>query len=126
MLEQSFGCGLVVIRRNREKAVGARGAHAASRFDDFVRVVAAGAGQHRHASARLAHDQFDDAHLLLVGERRHFPGRAARNQEMDTGVNLPLREPRHTRFIERAVAPEGRDQRGAATGKGCSHEWLLR
>ena len=53
VLEEAFGRRLVVVRRHGEDAAGAGLLHPPRRVDDFLRVVAAGAGQHRDACRRL-------------------------------------------------------------------------
>ena len=64
-------------------------------------VVAAGAGEDRHAAGRLVGQDLDDAHALGVGQRRALARRAAGHEEVDAGVDLPSAEPR-TRFSSRS------------------------
>ena len=87
----------------------------------WVRVVAAGPGQDRHAAFRFSDDQFDDPNALLLGQRRSFAGRAARDEEMDAGVDLPARKAADGCFINRAAARKRRDEGGSASSKGLTH-----
>ena len=60
---------------------------------DFLRVVAAGAGHHRHLAVRGLEHELDDAAPLGGAQRRRLAGRAARHEEVDAAVDLPLGEP---------------------------------
>ncbi len=65
-------------------------------FDDvhhFLRVVAAGAGHHRHLAVGRFEHELDDAAALGGAQRRRFARRAARHEEVNAGVDLPLRQP---------------------------------
>jgi hypothetical protein len=92
--------------------------------NDFLGVVAAGTCEYGDAAVGLRHDQFHDAHLFRVGQRWNLACCAAWHEEMDAGVDLPARQPRHRRFVERAVAAERRDQRGSASCERSSHAFL--
>ena len=65
MLEQPFRRGLVVVRRDRQDAVGAGARHLLRRLDDLVRVVAARPREHRHPALRFRDDDLDDAAPLV-------------------------------------------------------------
>ena len=53
VLVEAFLCGLVVVGRDGENAVGAQFLAGAREFDHFVRVVSARAGEHRDPSSPL-------------------------------------------------------------------------
>ena len=103
VLIQAFLRRLVVVRRHRQQAVGADAFHVARQLDHLARVVAAGAGQHRHAAVGFFDDELDDAQLLAMAQRRRFAGRAARREEVDAGVDLPARQALDRRLVEGAV-----------------------
>ena len=121
VLVQPFLRRLVVIRRHRQQAVDASLLHVARQLDHLARVVAAGAGQHRHLAADFLDDQLDDAQLLAMAQRRRFARRAARRQEVDAGIDLPAGQPLDRRLVERAVLPERRDEGRADAGEWSAH-----
>ena len=77
--------------------------HLLRRLDHFVRVVAAGAGEHRNLALRLLDDDLDDAQALGGGERRRLAGRAAGHEKVNAGVDLPPCQPPHARLVQRAA-----------------------
>ena len=87
-----------------------------------LRVVAAGAGEHRHLPARFVDEDLDDPRRRsAIGQRRALAGRAARHEEVNAGVDLPAPEATNGRLVEVAVPGERRDERGADAGP-----WSLR
>ena len=60
----------------------------ARQFDHFVRVVAAGAGQHRDFALGLFQRDLDHAQMLGARERRALARGAAGNQKIDARVDL--------------------------------------
>ena len=67
--------------------------HLARGVRHFSRVVAAGAGKHRHLAGGLFDHELDDAAPLVVRERRRLAGRAARHEKVHAAVDLTPREP---------------------------------
>ena len=133
VLVEAFLGGLVVVGRDGEDAVRAQALQFARQFDDFARVVAARAAQHRHLALGLFDRDLDDAQMLGARERGAFAGGAAGNQEIDSGIDLAADQPAQRLFIERQIAPERSDQRRAASGKhvpppkwSVSHQLQLR
>ena len=59
-----------------------------------MRVVAAGAGEHRHLALGLFERDLDDAQMLGARERRALAGGAAGHQEIDARVDLPAHQRR--------------------------------
>ena len=88
MLVEAFLRGLVVVRRDGENAVGAQGFDFVREFDDFVGVVAAGAGEHGNFALGLFQRDLHHAQMLGASERRALAGGAAGNQEIDAGLDL--------------------------------------
>ena len=84
---------------------------------DFLRVVAAGAGENRHLAGRFVHEDLDDADALGEGERRVLARRAVRDEEVDAGVDLPAAEPPDAFLVEIAAPGERRDERRADAGE---------
>jgi hypothetical protein len=82
--------GLVVIRHDDQRRIGAdvlgRRHHRHRRGGR----IAAAAGDHRHPAARLDDRQFDHPAMLGGTERRHLAGGPARHQRIAALVNLPL------------------------------------
>ena len=75
-------------------------------FDDFVRVVAAGAGEHGDLALGFFERDLDHAQMLFARERRAFARGAAGHQEVDPGVDLPAHQLPQRCFIQRAVSFE--------------------
>src|SRR5207237_6760412 len=121
---EAFLRRLVVVRRDREKTGRVAARHLARCVDHLTRVVAAGAGENRHAPARLVDEDLDGAQAFGVGERRVLARRAAGTQKMDACVDLPASEPANGGFIELAAARERRDQRGADSCEWPTHRYL--
>src|SRR4051812_23886972 len=90
-------------------------------MNHFFRIVAAGAGEHRHRAFRLVDQDFDDADALLVGERRVFAGCTAWTEKMNAGVDLTTRESADRCFVERAGLRERRDECSTDARKCSSH-----
>jgi hypothetical protein len=120
VLVDAFLRRLVVVRRHRQDAVGARIGGRMGGLDDLCRVVATGAREHRHHALHLVHDGLDDGPLLGCRERRRLARRADRHQEMNPGLDLPPREAAHASLIDSAVGGERRDQGGATASEGTS------
>src|SRR6516225_2129825 len=90
---------------------------APSARDDFRRVVAASARQNGDFSPRHIDRNFNHAHVLFIGERRAFTGGAARNEEVDAGVNLALDERAQGAFTDGPVESEWGNERCASSSK---------
>ena len=69
-------------------------------MNDLRRVVAAGAGEHRHAPPGLLDEELHDPHALGVGQRGVLARRAARHEKMNAGVDLPTAETAHGCLVE--------------------------
>src|SRR5262249_30180711 len=122
VLEEALLRRLVVVGRHRQETVRAGPAHVFGKMDHFARVVAAGAGEDRHAAAGLLDQSLDRPEPLLVRERRALAGGAARDQEVNAGVDLPAAEATDGRLVEVAGAGERCDQRRADSGEWRAHE----
>jgi hypothetical protein len=107
VLVEAFLGRLVVVGRHGEEAAHAERLDIAHELDHLARVVAARAGQDRHAARRLLDHQLDDAQLLAMAERRRLAGRAARRHEVNARIDLPPHEPPDSRLVNRPVVPEG-------------------
>ena len=123
--------GLVVVRRDHERRVGAQGRRSSGRRDDGRRVVRAGAGDDRDASGEPApcdrlDGQADEAVVLLVGGRGRLAGRATGHEAVDAQVQLALHEARNAASSTLAVAREGGHERreGAPEGE-CGVGWVV-
>ncbi len=111
----TFLRGLVVVGRSRQDGVDARARRYFLSFGHcFLRRVGSCAGDDRNASGDDFDGHVDDAQPLVVRESRRFPGRAARNQEIDPGFHLPGDEIPQSGFIYSAVLGERRDESGTA------------
>src|SRR6185437_17040421 len=106
---EAFLRGLVVVGRNGEDAGDIEFLKLGDQVNDFLRVVAASAGEHGDAAARLFYGDLHYAQMLVVRERRTLAGRAAGAQEVDPGINLAPDEDAQGFFVQRAVCPEGSD-----------------
>jgi hypothetical protein len=67
---------LVVVGRDRQKAIAPDALEIANELGHLVGVVAAGPSQHRHLVIDLFDNQLDDAALFGAAERRRLAGRA--------------------------------------------------
>ena len=88
MLVEAFLRGLVVVGSDGENAVGAQGFDLVGQFDDFVGVVAAGAGQHGDFAFGFFQRDLHHAQMLGAGERGALAGGAAGDEEIDAGLDL--------------------------------------
>ena len=109
MLIKPFLGRLVVIGRHDQHRVGAGLLGVAGELDRLVRVVRAGAGDHRHAAARLVDADVDGAAVLLVAQRRALAGGADRHQPVRAGRDLPVDQSAERRLVDFPVL-EGSDQ----------------
>src|SRR6266850_1464008 len=107
MLVEAFRRRLVVVRRDREDAVGADLLDVAHERDGLARVVPAGAREDRHAPAGFLDDELDHAKLLAVRQRRRLAGGPDRRQEVNAAVDLAPRQAAHRRLVDRAVFLNG-------------------
>ena len=121
VLIQAFLRRLVVVRRDREQPVGADAFHVARQLDHLARVVAARAGEHRHAAVGLFDDQLHDAQLVAMAQRRRFPRRPAGGEEVDAGVDLSSGQALDGGLVEGAVLGERRNQCGADARESRTH-----
>ena len=124
MLEEPFGRRLVVVGRHRQDARRARLLHPPGGVDDFLRVVSAGAGEHRHPPGGFLDDELHDADALVFRQRRTLARRPARDEKVDTGVDLAPREAPDARFVDRTLARERRHQCRSASRPWRSHQLL--
>src|SRR5205807_1385189 len=83
------------------------------------RVVSARAAQDRDFALGKPHGNLDDAQMLLVRKCRTFSSGAARNQKIDSRLNLTLDQPVQRPFVQRSIAPERCNERCARAGKTC-------
>ena len=121
MLEQPFLRRLVVIRRHGQQAVRAGLLHLGGGVNHFLRVVAAGARQDRHAAVGFVDEDLDNPQALGQRERRALTGGADGDEKVDARVDLPPAEPANRRFVEAAALGERGDERRAASGEWGSH-----
>src|SRR4030095_11258147 len=91
----------------------------------FARVVAAGAGEHGHFTARFVDEDFDNPHSLVVGEGRALPGGATRHQKVNTGIDLTPSKTTNSGFVEIPGRRERGDHRSADAGPISSHSVIL-
>src|SRR5260370_23121953 len=119
MLVQPFVRGLVVIGRDGKDAVDAHRFILAGGARYLSGVVASRARHHRNLAVRFLQRDFHDAPALVVRQRWAFSGRAARDEEMDSGLDLPPHQPAQSSFVEREITLKWRNQRRTAT---CEHD----
>ena len=114
----------VVVGRHHQRRVGTGGAGGGEVLGGDAGVVAAGAGDHRHAPARLVDADPHDVELLGEGQRRRLAGGAARDQAGRPLRHLPLDQVAIGALVEAAVGGEGRDQRrdGPFEPGGLNHD----
>ena len=109
--------GPVVVGGDDERGVGAELGRPAGRTDRGGGVVRAGPGDDRDAIARRAlggdlHGRGDEPLALLGRQGGGLAGRAARDEAVDAGQDLPAHEPAECGLVEGAVRLERRDEGG--------------
>jgi hypothetical protein len=109
VLVEAFLGGLVVVGRDGEDAAHAQVFEFARQFDDFARVVAARAAQHRHAALGLIDRDLDNAQVFGAREGGAFAGGAAGDQEVDARIYLAAHQTPQGCFVERLVWVERSD-----------------
>ena len=124
VLVEPFLGRLVVVRRDREQPVGSDTFHVAGELDRLPRVVSTGSGEHRHFALRFPEHELHHTQLLAMRQRRRFPRRPARRQEVNARVDLSASQTLDRRLIEGTVMSERRNKRGANTCKWGTHGHL--
>ena len=109
--------GPVVVRRDDQRGVGTELGRPAGRPDRGGGVVGAGPGDDPDAVARrpLGDDldgRGDEPLALVGGQGGGFAGRAARDEAVDAGQDLPADEPAEGGLVEVAVGGERGDEGG--------------
>ena len=118
----SLGGRSVVVRRDRQDAVRPGASHIGDQIDHAPSVVTARAGEHGHPPGRRFHDQLHHAPLLGTREGRALAGGAARNEEVDTRVDLARRQTLHGWLVHGPVGRERRHQCRSTSGPvRCHH-----
>jgi hypothetical protein len=106
--------GPVVVRRHDEGGVGAELGRPAGRADRAGRVGGAGSGHDENTVARRARGSprggGDQSLALVLGEGGGFAGRAARDQPVDAGEDLPTDQSPERGLVERPVHREWGDE----------------
>jgi hypothetical protein len=83
----------------------------------MARVVAPRARDHRDFPPRFFDRDLHNAGMLIGVQHRAFPGRPARNQKVDSFLDLPPNQAAQGLRIERTACQERRNQSRAATAK---------
>ncbi len=108
MRDQARLSGLEIVGRHAQQRPGAGLFGRPREFDSGLRIVAAGAGDHRNAPACRGDRRFDDTQVLARREQRGLAGRAARHQGRGAGVDLAMAERLERLEIDGAVAERRR------------------
>src|SRR5207237_9096388 len=112
--EQALGRGLVVVRSDDERGVGARLARPLYVLDGLARVVRAATGDHRDAAAPFLDAGADDAEMLVGGDGGAFAGGAAGNEPWGAALDLAACQRAQRCLVDGPVAERG-DQRDHGT-----------
>ncbi len=88
VLIQAFLRGLVVVRGDGKNPVDSHLLQLSCQFDDFVSVVAAGSGQHRHFPLGFFERQFHHPQMLFASQRGALARGSAGNQKVDALLDL--------------------------------------
>ena len=106
--------GLLYIGETCSRCVAPASCIIVRQRDRLLRVVRSRAGDDGHAPPHLLHGDLHDAAMLGERHRRRFAGGAARDDEVDALVDLPVDEAAQRAFVDRAPVRERRGERGAA------------
>ena len=90
MLIQALLRGLVVVRRYRKNPIHADLRKLSSANDDLPRIVAASTGKDGNFPLHNVDRYLDDAQMFFVCKRGAFSGCSARNQKVDSSIDLAL------------------------------------
>ena len=94
----------VVIGRDAQPGSGPRLARKAHVQQRILRIVAAAAGDHRHAPGGLLDADLDHPVMLRIAERGGLAGRAARDERARALLDLPVDQLAKGRLVERPIA----------------------
>ena len=83
---------LVVVRRDKQKAVCAECFCFLGELHGVGGIIAAGACDDRHAAGNLVYGELDDLHVLFIGERCRFAGGTAGDNGIGAACDLKLDE----------------------------------
>src|SRR5439155_10214704 len=120
VLEETFLRGLVVIRSDRENAVGSKIGELLRESDDFPGVIAACAPEDRHLTLCQFDGDLNDAKMLFVRERGALAGCSTGNEEVDACLDLSLDQSSQSGFVKRTIPTKRCDKCGACACKhGC-------
>src|SRR5205823_3637841 len=120
VLEEALLGGFVVIRSDRENAVGSKSGELLRESDDFGSVIAAGAPEDRHLTASQFDGDLNDAKMLFVRERGALAGGSTGNEEVNACLDLSLDQSSQGGFVKRTILTKRCDQCGACACKhGC-------
>ena len=112
----------VVVRHDREGAIGADLERVARELDRLGGGVAAGAGHHRDPAGRVLDRDPDHLAMLLDAHRRRFAGGADDADALRALGDVPVDEATQRVEIDAAVFVHRRDERDDAAGDGF-HGW---
>ena len=97
---KAFLCRLVVVRSHRENSARPQALDFARQLDDFLRVVAAGSGQHRNFAFSFLNRDLDYAEVLRAAHRGILASCAARDKKVNTRIDLAADELAQRGLIE--------------------------
>jgi hypothetical protein len=114
MGDQALLRRLVVVGRDDQRGVGAHGLRVLDEAHGLDGVVGPRPRDHRNAARGGLHDDLDHLLMLVMGQRRAFPGRAHRHEAVRAFGDLPLHQ-RFQRVEIHGTVGKGRDERGHRT-----------
>jgi len=109
MPEESLLRRAVVVGGDDEEGVGARGDGGGGEVHGLAGRVGAGAGDHRHAAARVLDHAANDLEVLAVVHGGRFAGGADGHEAVDAGLDLEVHQAAEFVVGDRA----GAERRGA-------------
>src|SRR5215468_1007658 len=117
MLVQALLRRLVVIRCDRENATDTQSGKPTGTRDDIRGVVATGASENGHSALGDIEGDFNNPHVFFIRERGALAGSAARDKEVDAGLNLALDQRAESAFTDGAIDSKWRNERCPSSSK---------
>ena len=108
---------LVVVRHDRQPAVGADVLRVRSELDRLGGGIAADAGHHVNAAAHVLDDGLDQQAVLVDVDGRRLAGRADDHDAGGAALDVPVAQARERVEVERTARLHRRDDRDEASGQ---------
>ena len=112
VLIKAFARRLVVIGGNHHCSICTAGLGKSSHLDCFLRAVGTCSRHHLDSACGLLADDFDNAVVLIMGDRGAFPGRSHGTETIGSLSHMPVHSVPQCDFVYLAVLERSDDRHG--------------